>query len=137
MTLVVCPSYQHPYCENILYNIDMRSGEEVAFCEACPLKELCDGPIVQATQHNVDASFLSSREDAVGVGVSLATRFFDRDGHETDQFPPHTTIEDVANCTGKEVDYRTGFLNYKAVKNCGAFVLAIHRFRQSMRVPPK
>ncbi|HVO86212.1 MAG TPA: hypothetical protein VMT23_00570 [Candidatus Binatia bacterium] len=115
----------------------MRVNEQAQFCDSCPLKNLCDGPIAEASQHNVDAGLFSISDDATGVDVSLATRFFDAEGHEADFFPPHTTLDDVANCTGQAVDYKTGFLRHKSVRNCGAFVVSVHRFRESIWGSPE
>ncbi len=106
------------------------------FCPTCPLKGFCEGTIPEPKQHTTDANLFSISDSKAGINVSLGTKFQDEAGHKADHFPPHTTLDDISKCTGEEVDYSYGFLNLNKVKNCGAYVLAVHRFRQSLYGSP-
>ena len=118
----------------------MISGESALFCDECPRRDSCIGPISELGQYTVSENFFSLNEINDAEEISLATIFQDNEGREADYFPPDTELEDIANCNGIETDYRTGFLNLRQVKDCGAFVAAIHRFRMlcfGSPYPPK
>lgn len=110
----------------------MEQDKEIYFCDGCPRKGDCEGPLTRAEPHITDASFFSMSEKAVGIPLNMGTYFFDAEGNKSDYFAPENSLDDVANCNGLEVDFRTGFLWLRARRDCGANIVNIHKFRESL-----
>lgn len=118
----------------------MKNNEQVTFCPECPNKGDCEGTITDGKPHTVDRNFFSVSDEECGTQVELGVYFYDTEGNKSDYFAPHTTLEDVAQCTGKTIDHRTGFLGLKAIKGCGAHIKNVHALRQQIygtTEPPK
>lgn len=110
----------------------MKTGESISFCDTCPRKGDCIDTITDTKRHITDASTFSMSDVELGIPLELGVHFYDQAGHESDYFLPHTTVEEIGECSGQTVDYKTGFLNLKTVRDCGAFVIRAHAFRAQM-----